>query len=200
MNLKKNVMTKDVLILASASPRRVQLLDQIGVKPFNICAANIDEIPQKAEKPSDFAKRMALEKALAIASSNPKKYVLAADTVVATGRTILPKAETKEDVRKLINHLGGRNHRVYGGICLILPGGSIRKRLVETRVYMRQLSEDELCAYIDCPDWQGKAGGYAIQGNAAKYIKKISGSYSNVVGLDLYTTAQLLKGVGLRFN
>ena len=193
-------MTKDVLILASASPRRVQLLDQIGVKPFNICAANIDEIPQKAEKPSDFAKRMALEKALAIASSNPKKYVLAADTVVATGRTILPKAETKEDVRKLINHLGGRNHRVYGGICLILPGGSIRKRLVETRVYMRQLSEDELCAYIDCPDWQGKAGGYAIQGNAAKYIKKISGSYSNVVGLDLYTTAQLLKGVGLRFN
>ena len=193
-------MTKDMLILASSSPRRAQLLEQIGVKLFNICAANIDEIPEKDEKPSEFAKRMAHEKALTIAATKPDKYILAADTVVSTGRTILPKPETQDDARNLIRHLGGRNHRVYGGICLILPGGIIRQRLVETRVFMRRLSEDELSAYIKCYDWEGKAGGYAIQGNAARYIKKISGSYSNVVGLDLYTTAQLLKGVGLRVD
>ena len=197
MGLRTNIMASDMLILASASPRRTQLLEQIGVKPFSIRAANIDETPLKAEKPSEYAKRMAYQKAQAIARSHNEKYVLAADTVVATGRTILPKAETQDDVRKSMSHLGGRNHRVYGGICLILPGGLIRNRLVETRVFMRRLSEGELSAYCASSDWKGKAGGYAIQGNAAQYIKKISGSYSNVVGLDLYITAQLLKGAGL---
>ena len=197
MSLKTNMMASDMLILASASARRAQLLEQIGVKPFSISAANIDETPLKAEKPSEYAKRMAHEKALVIANSYKEKYILAADTVVATGRTILPKAETQDDVRESITHLGGKNHRVYGGICLIFPSGLMRHRLVETRVFIRRLSADELSAYCASSDWKGKAGGYAIQGNAAKYIKKISGSYSNVVGLDLYITAQLLKGAGL---
>ena len=116
--------------------------------------------------------------------------------MVAIGRNIFPKAETKDDVREFITRLGGRNHRVYGGICLIQPGGAVWQRLVETRVFMRRLSNDEISSYVDCDDWRGKAGGYAIQGKAAQYIKQISGSYSNVVGLDLYTTSKLLRGVG----
>ena len=191
-------MAKDMLILASASPRRLQLLEQIGLKPFRIIAANIDETPLKAEKPSEYAKRMAYKKALTIAKCHSEKYVLAADTVVATGRTIIPKAETQADVRKSITHLGGRAHRVYGGICLIMPDGRFLLRLVETRVFMRRLSEDEIESYIASQDWKGKAGGYAIQGIAAKYIKNIIGSYSNIVGLDLYTTSQLLRGTGIR--
>lgn len=197
MSLKTTIMARDMLILASSSPRRAKLLEQIGVNPFSIRAANIDETPLKAEKPSEFAKRMAYEKALIISNSYKEKYVLAADTVVATGRTILPKAETQDDVRKSISHLGGRNHRVYGGICLVLPCGLILHRLAETKVFMRRLSREELSAYCASSDWKGKPGGYAIQGNAARYIKKISGSYSNVVGLDLYITAQLLKGAGI---
>ena len=190
-------MALDRLILASASPRREKLLGQIGVKPTLIIAANVEEIPQKAERPSDFAKRMAYTKALQVSISNQDKYVLAADTVVATGRMIFPKAETEDDVRKFITRLSGRNHRVYGGICLIKPGGGVLQRLIETRVFMRRLSNDEISSYIAFGDWKGKAGGYAIQGRAAQYIKKISGSYSNVVGLDIYTTAKLLRGCGL---
>ena len=190
-------MAQNRLILASASPRRVKLLEQIGVTPSLVIPANIDETPQKAERPSEFAKRMALAKAIQISDLNKNEYILAADTVVAIGRTIFPKAETKDDdVYKFITRLSGRNHRVYGGICLIQPGGSVWQRLVETRVFMRRLSNDELTSYVDCDDWRGKAGGYAIQGRAAQYIKQISGSYSNVVGLDLYTTSKLLRGVG----
>ena len=190
-------MSQNRLILASASPRRKKLLEQIGVTPSLVIPANIDETPQKAERPSEFAKRMALAKAIQISDLNKNEYILAADTVVAIGRTIFPKAETKDDVYKFITRLSGRNHRVYGGICLIQPGGSVWQRLVETRVFMRRLSNDELTSYVDCDDWRGKAGGYAIQGRAAQYIKQISGSYSNVVGLDLYTTSKLLRGVGL---
>ena len=189
-------MSQNRLILASASPRRKKLLEQIGVIPSLVIPANIDETPQKAERPSEFAKRMALAKAIQISDLNKNEYILAADTVVAIGRTIFPKAETKDDVYKFITRLSGRNHRVYGGICLIQPGGSVWQRLVETRVFMRRLSNDELTSYVDCDDWRGKAGGYAIQGRAAQYIKQISGSYSNVVGLDLYTTSKLLRGVG----
>ncbi len=189
-------MSQNRLILASASPGRKKLLEQIGVRPSLVIPANIDETPQKAERPSEFAKRMALAKAIQISELNKNDYILAADTVVAIGRTIFPKAETKDDVYKFITRLSGRNHRVYGGICLIQPGGSVWQRLVETRVFMRRLSNDELSSYVDCDDWRGKAGGYAIQGRAAQYIKQISGSYSNVVGLDLYTTSKLLRGVG----
>ena len=113
------------------------------------------------------------------------------------GCALFPKAETEDDVYKCIKRLSGRNHRVYGGICLIKPGGGVLQRLVETRVFMRRLSNDELLSYVAYGDWKGKAGGYAIQGKAAQYIKKISGSYSNVVGLDIYTAANLLKGCGL---
>ena len=189
-------MALNQLILASASPRRIELLEQIGVTPSLVIHADIDEIPQKAERPGEFAKRMALAKASKVSNSNTDKYVLAADTVVAIGRNIFPKAETKDDVREFLKQLGGRNHRVYGGICLIQPGGAVWQRLVETRVFMRRLSNDEISSYVDCDDWRGKAGGYAIQGKAAQYIKRISGSYSNIVGLDLYTTSKLLRGVG----
>ncbi len=189
-------MSQNRLILASASPRRKKLLEQIGITPSLVIPAMIDETPHKAERPSEFAKRMAIAKASHIANLNKNEYILAADTVVAIGRTIFPKAETKDDVYKFITRLGGRNHRVYGGICLIQPGGRVWQRLVETRVFMRRLSNDELTSYADCDDWRGKSGGYAIQGRAAQYIKQINGSYSNVVGLDLYTTSKLLRGVG----
>ena len=190
-------MARNRLILASASPRRIKLLEQIGITPSLVIPAIIDEIPKKAERPPEFAKRMALAKATQVSISNENEYILAADTVVAIGRTIFPKAETEDEVREFITRLGGRNHRVYGGICLIEPGGAVRQRVVETRVFMRRLSKDEILSYVDCDDWRGKAGGYAIQGRAAQYIKQISGSYSNVVGLDLYTTSKLLRGVGL---
>ena len=193
-------MAQNMLILASSSPRRLKLLGQIGVRPSRVIPAMIDETPQKAERPSEFAKRMALTKALQISISNKNEYVLAADTVVAIGRTIFPKAETEDEVREFITRLGGRNHRVYGGICLIKPGGIVFQRLIETRVFMRRLSKDELFAYVASGEWKGKAGGYAIQGKAAQYIKKISGSYNNVVGLDIYATANLLKGCGLNIG
>ena len=193
-------MTEDRLILASTSPRRLQLLKQIGVKPASVLEADIDEIPLKAEKPHEFAKRMAFAKATKISNSNKDKYILAADTVIAIGRLILPKAKTEEEVRRSLTLLGGRNHRVYGGICLIQPGGKVLQRLVETRVFMRRLSSDEVSNYVSSGEWEGKAGSYAIQGKGAQYIKKISGSYTNVVGLDLYTTSKLLKGCGLIFR
>ena len=193
-------MNENRLILASTSPRRLKLLEQIGVNPSLVMNANIEEMPLKAEKPREFAKRMAFAKASKIFDLNQDKYILAADTVVAIGRLILPKASTEEDVRRSMTLLGGRNHRVYGGICLIHPGGKVFQRLVETRVFMRRLSNDELSTYLAFGDWQGKAGSYAIQGKGAQYVKKITGSYSNVVGLDLYTTSKLLRGCGLNLG
>ena len=193
-------MSQNKLILASASPGRKKLLEQIGVTPSLVIPALIDETPQKAERPAAFAKRMALAKAIQISNLNKNKYVLAADTVVAIGRTIFPKAETEDEAREFITQLGGRNHRVYGGICFIKPEGIVLQRLIETRVFMRRLSKDELFAYVASGEWKGKAGGYAIQGKAAQYIKKISGSYNNVVGLDIYATADLLKGCVLNIG
>ncbi len=190
-------MARNRLILASASPRRKKLLEQIGITPSLVVPAIIDEIPKKAERPPEFAKRMALAKATQVSISNENEYILAADTVVAIGRTIFPKAETEDEVREFITRLGGRNHRVYGGICLIKPGGIVINRLIESKVFIRRLSKDELLTYVASEDWKGKAGGYAIQGKAAQFIKKISGSYSNIVGLDIYTTANLLRGCGL---
>ena len=193
-------MAQNRLILASASPRRVMLLEQIGIKPYLTIPADINELPYKAEKPSEFAKRMALSKALKISTLNNDKFVLAADTVVATGRTIFPKVETEDDVYEVLTRLCGRNHRVYGGICLIKPGGMVLSRIIESKVFIRRLSRDELLTYVTSGDWKGKAGGYAIQGKAAQFIKKISGSYSNIVGLDIYTTANLLKGCGFNIG
>ncbi len=182
------------LILASASPRRPELLKQIGIVPDRILPADIDETPLKGELPRQLAQRLAIEKTAAVAQ--PGHFVLAADSVVACGRRILPKAETEQDARLCLPLLSGRRHTVYGGIALALPDGKIRSRVCETVVQVRRLTDAEIESYIGSRDWEGKAGGYAIQGRFAAYVKFIGGSYSNVIGLSLYDTMQLLNGSG----
>ena len=183
------------LILASASPRRRDLLAQIGVTPDEIFPADIDETPLKAELPRLYAARLAREKAAVIAAQDETALVLGADTVVACGRRILPKAETREEAVACLQLLSGRAHRVFTGVCLQGPE-FCRERIVETRVTVKRLSQAELDAYLDSGEWQGKAGGYAIQGLFSAYIEKISGSYSNVVGLPVFETRNLLTGAG----
>ena len=179
-------------ILASASPRRRDLLSQIGVTPDQIIPADIDETPLKGEVPKDHALRLAQEKAAAVAQSNPEAVILAADTVVACGRRILPKAETEAQARECLGLLSGRRHRVLGGIAVISPGGKTTSRLVTTVVQFKRLDDGEIDAYVASGEWQGKAGGYAIQGRAGALIPSINGSYSNVVGLALAETRALL--------
>ncbi len=186
------------LILASASPRRVQLLEQVGIKPDQIIPADIDETPQKNEPPRDLAQRLAIGKAQAIAEQHKDAYILAADTVVGCGSMILDKAEDEAYARMCLNKLSGRRHHVYGGIALITPDGKLIKRLVDTVVQFKSLTPSEIETYIKSGEWDGKAGGYAIQGMAERYIKFIRGSYSNVVGLSLYDTMQILTGVGFK--
>ena len=181
-------------ILASASPRRSDLLRQIGVVPDRICPADIDETPFKDETPQRYALRMAVDKAKTVAAVYPDSFVLAADTVVACGRRILPKAETRRDAEFCLNLLSGRRHTVLGGICLISPDGRISTRLVKTVVAFARLHPAEKNKYLDGNEWQGKAGGYAIQGQAALFVRELIGSYSNVVGMGLYETGCLLKG------
>lgn len=183
------------LILASASPRRRDLLAQIGLEPA-IEAADIDETPNKRELPTVLAKRLARAKAAAVAARQPGAAVLAADTVVAAGRRILPKAESETEARACLDLLSGRRHRVYGGICLIAPDGRVAERLVDTAVAFRRLTDADIAAYLRADEWRGKAGGYAIQGRAAGFVRSLNGSYTNVVGLDLYTVASLLRGIG----
>ncbi len=182
------------LILASASPRRLQLLEQINIPPAKIIPADIDEAPLIRELPRDHALRLACEKARKIADSNKNQFILAADTVVACGRRILPKAETEQQARECLKLLSGRRHHVYGGICVITDEGKEISRLCDTVVKFKSLSKDEIETYIQGGEWNGKAGGYAIQGLAASYISSIQGSYSNVVGLSLYDIMQILKG------
>ncbi|MEO1014289.1 MAG: Maf family nucleotide pyrophosphatase [Pseudomonadota bacterium] len=186
-----------LLTLASASPRRSALLAQIGVAPRDIDPADIDETPRSGELPKAYAARLAREKALSVAARRPDRFVLAADTVVACGRRILPKAEAADTARDCLELLSGRAHRVYTGIALAAPGGAVSERLVETRVKVRRLTARRIEDYIDCGEWRGKAGGYAIQGRFAAHVAAIVGSYSNVVGLPLYETANLLEGAGL---
>jgi septum formation protein len=180
------------LILASASPRRLALLAQIGVTPDDVIAADIDETPRKKETPRALALRLARAKAEAIAVKGAR--VLAADTVVAVGRRVLPKAETEAEARDCLALLSGRGHRVYTGVAL-KSGGATRARLVETRVTFKLLSPAEIETYLASGEWKGKAGGYAAQGLAGRYITNIVGSHSNIVGLPLYETANLLDGV-----
>jgi len=184
------------LILASASPRRVQLLAQIGMCADEIKPADVDECTWPQELPRDHVKRLAHLKATAIAPEFPNDYILAADTVVACGRRILGKAENENQARKHLKMLSGRRHRVFGAMCLIDPERVHRLRLIETAVTFKVLHSSEIDEYIKSQEWQDKAGSYAIQGLAAKYIVKISGSYSNVVGLSLFETAALLNGAG----
>lgn len=187
-----------ILVLASASPRRLDLLRQIGIAPDRVEPADIDEKPRRGELPAGHVVRLAEEKARAVRPRHPEAFVLAADTVVACGRRILPKAEDEATARSCLKLLSGRRHRVYGGVALLTPSGELAIRRVVSQVAFKRLSELEMEAYLATGEWQGKAGGYAIQGRAAALIPWVSGSYSNVVGLPLYETAQLLAGRGYR--
>jgi septum formation protein len=187
------------LCLASASPRRAALLAQIGFADLEILPTDIDETPRPRETPSALASRLAYEKALSardMAQPDAERIILAADTVVAVGRRILPKAETHSEAVSCLKILSGRSHRVYTGVC-ILDERETRSRLVETRIRFKRLGEDDITMYLQSGEWQGKAGGYAIQGLAGCFASQLTGSYSNVVGLPLYETMNLLKGQGL---
>jgi septum formation protein len=183
------------LVLASASPRRLDLLRQVGLEPAEIDPADIDETPEPREAPRAYALRMARAKLAAVACRHPGAVVLAADSVVVCGRRILPKAETEQDARACLMLLSGRRHRVLGGVAVGSAEGWVRTRLVETVVRFKRLEAAELDDYLRCGEWRGKAGGYAIQGRAAGFVAFVSGSYSNVVGLPLFETVALLKAV-----
>ena len=181
------------LVLASASPRRVDLLARIGVTPDAVVPADVDESVPKGELPREHALRLAREKAEAVAAKEPDALVLGADTVVAVGRRILPKVEDEATLRACMRLLSGRRHRVLTGIALAIPNGEIRERLGETMIAMKRLSEEEIDYYASHGEWRGKAGGYALQGYGEVYVRHIAGSYSNVVGLPLAETRVLLK-------
>jgi septum formation protein len=182
------------LVLASASPRRLALLAQIGITPDRVHPTQIDETPLRHELPRPHAERLACVKADAVDAAGC--FILAADTVVAAGRRILPKAETETQARACLTLLSGRRHRVMTAVVLHDPNGRRAQRLVESVVGLARLTPGQLRAYLDSGEWQGKAGGYAIQGRAASFVRFLSGSYSNVVGLPLFETAQLLRGLG----
>ena len=196
------------LVLASGSPRRLALINQAGIDPDALRPADIDETPKRGEIPRAFATRLAREKAQAalanVSLDDELKgaFILAADTVVAVGRRILPKAELLDQAAQCLRLLSGRNHRVYTSICLVTPREVFRQRLVETRVRFKRLSEQDIESYLASGEWRGKAGGYAAQGVAGTFIVKLVGSYSNVVGLPLYETTTLLGGEGfpIRFG
>ena len=193
------------LVLASGSPRRVDLLQQAGIEPYRLFPADVDETPLRAEHPRSLAKRLSREKAEKAveglqAVGEGDAFVLAADTVVAVGRRILPKAELVDEASNCLRLLSGRSHRVYTGVCLITPSGKVRQRLVETRVRFKRLSSEELAGYLGSGEWRGKAGGYAIQGLAGAFVVKIVGSYTSVVGLPLYETVGLLAADGFKIH
>ena len=190
------------LVLASGSPRRLALVNQAGIEPDALKPTDLDETPRRGEIPRAYATRLAHEKATAalaqikVDDDLRGAYILAADTVVAVGRRILPKAELLDEAGQCLRLLSGRNHRVYTAICLVTPKEAFRQRLVETRVRFKRLSSEDIEAYLVSGEWRGKAGGYAAQGIAGTFIVKIVGSYTNVVGLPLYETLSLLGGEG----
>ncbi|PSM17363.1 MULTISPECIES: Maf-like protein [Nitratireductor] len=194
------------LVLASGSPRRIELLQQAGIEPDRVFPADIDETPAKAEHPRSLAKRLSKTKAEKAFSALSEEdgfegaFILAADTVVAVGRRILPKTELLDEASNCLRLLSGRSHRVYTGICLKTPSGKTRQKLVETRVRFKRLSREELESYLASGEWRGKAGGYAVQGLAGTFVVKLVGSYSNVVGLPLYETVGLLTGEGYKVH
>lgn len=195
-------------VLASGSPRRLALINQAGIEPDALKPSDVDETPKRGEIPRAYANRLAKEKAQ-VALDNVRlddelrgAYILAADTVVAVGRRILPKAELLDEAQQCLRLLSGRNHRVYTSICLVTPREAFRQRLVETRVRFKRLTSEDIESYLACGEWRGKAGGYAAQGIGGTFIVKLVGSYSNVVGLPLYETMNLLGGEGypIRFG
>jgi septum formation protein len=191
-------MAAPILVLASASPRRLELLRQIGIVPDEVDPAEIDETPLPRELPATHVLRLARVKAEAVRPRHPDAFILAADTVVACGRRILGKPTDEKAARGFLTLLSGRRHRVYGGVAVIEPGGRIATRRVVSQVAFKRLSDSELALYLATGEWLGKAGGYAIQGYAATLASWMQGSYSNVVGLPLFETAQLLAGLGYR--
>lgn len=203
------------LVLASASPRRLQLLEQIGLMPDRLIPANIDETPKRGESPRKLAQRLSSEKALLVAkglakehhlksasegkaakANLPNAFVLSADTVVALGQRNIPKPASIEEARDTLYLLSGRGHRVFTAVTLITPKGKKRTRLTESRVRFKRLSTDEVDEYVGSGEWRGKAGGYAIQGLAGAFVIKLIGSYPSVMGLPLAETAQMLEGAG----
>ena len=190
------------LVLASASPRRLALLGQVDLEPDLLYPADIDETPKRRETPRSIAFRLAKAKAEAATKATqvkelgPNTFILAADTVVAVGRRVIPKPEKIEEAAGALRILSGRAHKVITGVCLILPGGQSRTRLVETKVRFKRLTRDDIETYLMSDEWRGKAGGYAIQGRAEAFVRMVNGSYSNVVGLPLYETITLLQGNG----
>ena len=182
------------LVLASASPRRLDLLRQIGIEPDQVVSPDIDETPRGGETPRQLAERLACEKARAAQGA----FVLAADTVVALGRRVLPKTETEAEARRCLELLSGRAHEVLTGVAVTRADGRLASRVSETRVHFKRLTAHEIQAYVHAGEWRGKAGGYAIQGRAAAFVVALQGSYSGVVGLPLYETSCLLEGQGLR--
>ncbi len=185
-------------MLASASPRRLDLLRQIGLEPDHVHPADIDEQARARETPRLLAGRLARSKAEAGAVSWPGAYVLGADTVVAVGRRVLGKAETREEAASWLELLSGRAHRVLTGVRLLAPDGRSAGRVAEARLHFKRLSRAEIAAYLDSDEWRGKAGGYAIQGRAGAFVVSLQGSYSAVVGLPLFETWALLEGLGYR--
>ncbi|WP_425374921.1 Maf-like protein [Methylobacterium segetis] len=190
------------LILASASPRRLSLLQQIGIEPDALLPADIDESPRKAESPRECARRLAREKVDAAYETARRRddmrdaWILAADTIVAVGRRILPKAEIPDEASDCLRLLSGRQHRVFTAVALLSPKARRRERIVESRVRFKRLTGREIQAYLASGEWRGKAGGYAIQGLAGAFVVRLVGSHSAVVGLPLYETSNLLEGEG----
>ncbi|MFZ2102095.1 MAG: Maf-like protein [Oricola sp.] len=194
------------LVLASGSPRRVELLAQAGIEPDRLLPANVDETPQKSEHPRSLARRLSRSKAekayqhLQDAGEAGDSFVLAADTVVAVGRQIMPKAELLDEASQCLRLLSGRNHKVFTGLCLITPKGKVRQKICESRVRFKRVTSEEMEAYLASGEWRGKAGGYAIQGLAGTFVVRLVGSYTNVVGLPLYETVSLLTGEGYKVH
>jgi septum formation protein len=186
------------LILASASPRRLELLAQVGITPDAVEPADIDETPLKDETPRRLVERLALGKAQAAAARNPDAYVLGSDTVVAVGRRILGKPRDEADARRMLELVSGRSHRVLTGVAVVAPGGPTRARVAETSIRFKRLHPDEVDAYVASGQWRDAAGGYRIQGAAGAFALSISGSYTAIVGLPLYETVALLTGLGWR--
>ena len=184
-------------MLASASPRRIELLAQVGITPDHIDPADIDETPLKGETPPRLAERLASTKAQVVAARRPDAVVIAADTVVAVGRRFLEKAADEAEATRFLKLLSGRNHRVFTGVAVV-RAGRLSARVNETRVSFKPLSDDEIAAYVASGDWRGKAGGYGIQGPAGAFVQRIVGSHPAVMGLPLYEAVQLLRGVGWR--
>ena len=189
-------MTKIKFILASSSPQRKKLLETIGIIPDDIVPANIDETPKKNEKPKDFALRMSKEKALIVAKNNLNSFILSGDTIVAAGRRIIGKPSSKNEAEKILKLLSGKRHRVLSAFTLIKPDCSEITKVIVSRVKFSRLSDKEINEYLDTNEWQGKAGGYAIQGRASAFVPWISGSYTGVMGFPMNEIKNVLESSG----